>query len=114
MNDLYKDDPEQKRIAYQTLAEQSPYMKSAWAKLLVASASTFAFVQGGGDTGQQLVAKSDVLLQRHCKTPIAGSGDSSDFTTAAAALIAKALDAPRRPGLQDGQALPSEGRDWAT
>ncbi|CAJ1350739.1 unnamed protein product, partial [Effrenium voratum] len=28
MSDLYKDDPEQKRIAYLTLADQSPYMKS--------------------------------------------------------------------------------------
>jgi len=58
MNDLYKDDPEQKRIAYQTLAEQSPYMKS--------------------------------LLK--------GVLDPEE---------AAALDAPRRPGLQDGRA--SEG-----
>eukprot|EP00435_Cladocopium_sp_Y103_P041204 s156_g11.t1 len=61
MNDLYKDDPEQKRIAYQTLAEQSPYMKS--------------------------------LLK--------GVLDPEE---------ASALDAPRRPGLQqDGRAKPSEG-----
>eukprot|EP00439_Symbiodinium_sp_Y106_P022423 s8321_g2.t1 len=28
MNDLYKDDPEQKQQAYLKLAQQSPYMKS--------------------------------------------------------------------------------------
>ncbi|CAL1166878.1 unnamed protein product [Cladocopium goreaui] len=72
MNDLYKDDPEQKRIAYQTLAEQSPYMKSPSAKLRPPSKTTVLLsgnlpqiscvalkIQNGCDTSlaQEAVAK---------------------------------------------------------